>query len=257
MTLAHGFCLGYLSVAQRRAGDLDASLRIALEAREIIGSRFGPSCEAEVIVGLATAYLALGRQEDALVELDTMPPDDLIRPQTRVHSLVLRAMAASPAAPSAAAAFLLSRAGEFACGSEEQTTLLIRATEEIAFRSAAYETSALLLGVLAGLGSGTHEIEVGLPASQSSRLQSHLPRSRLEALIADASNVDPSTAFGLAVTKLSELAAQTRPPLSPRPAPDSSVTFGTRLMLIAPHSPGPSHLIPERDQSMPRWVYLN
>ena len=34
MTLAHGFCLGYLSVAQRRAGDLDASLRTRLEARE-------------------------------------------------------------------------------------------------------------------------------------------------------------------------------------------------------------------------------
>jgi len=257
MTLAHGFCLGYLSVAQRRAGDLDASLRIALEAREIVGSGFGPSCEAEVIVGLAAAYLALGRREDALVELDAMPPDDRIRPQTRVHSLVLRAMAASAAAPSAAAAFLLSRAGEFAGGPEEQTTLLIRATQEIAFRSAAYETSAFLLGVLAGLGSGTHEIEVGLPAFQSSRLQRHLPRSRLESLIADASNVDPSAAFGLVVTTLTELAAQTRPPLSPGPAPDTSVSFGTRLMLIAPQSPAPSHLIPERDQSMPRWAYLD
>ena len=257
MTLAHGFCLGYLSVARRRAGDLDASLRIALEAREIVGSRFGPSCEAEVIVGLAAAYLALGRREDALVELDAMPPDDRIRPQTRVHSLVLRAMAASAAAPSAAAAFLLSRAGEFAGGPEEQTTLLIRATQEIAFRSAAYETSAFLLGVLAGLGSGTHEIEVGLPAFQSSRLQRHLPRSRLESLIADASNVDPSAAFGLVVTTLTELAAQTRPPLSPGPAPDTSVSFGTRLMLIAPQSPAPSHLIPERDQSMPRWAYLD
>ena len=257
MILAHGFCLGYLSVAQRRAGDLDTSLRIALEARGIVGSQFGPSCEAEVIVGLAAAYLALGKQEDALVELDAMPPDDRIRPQTRVHSLVLRAMAASAAAPSAAAAFLLSRAGEFAGSPEEQTTLLIRATQEIAFRSGAYEASALLLGVLAGLGSGTQEIEVGLPAFQSSRLQRHLSPSRLEELIAEASNVGPGAAFGLAVTVLTELAAQTRPPLSPWSAPDTSVTFGTRLMLIAPHSPAPSPLVPERDQGMPRWAYLN
>ena len=240
MTLAHGFCLGYLSVAQRRAGDLDASLRIALEAREIVGSRFGSGCEAEVTAGLAAAYLALGRQEDALVELDAMPADDQIRPQTRVHSLVLRAMAASAAAPSAAAAFLLSRAGEFAGGDEEQTMLLIRATQEIAFRSAAYETSALLLGVLAGLGSDTHEIEVGLPAFQSSRLQRHLPQSRLEALTGGGFNVDPRAAFGLAVSTLTELAAETRALLSPGSALDTSVTFGTRLMLIAPHSPAPS-----------------
>jgi hypothetical protein len=257
MTLAHGFCLGYLSVAQRRAGDLDTSLRIALEAREIVGNQFGPSCEAEVIVGLAAANLALGKQEDALVELDAMPPDDRIRPQTRVHSLVLRAMAASAAAPSAAAAFLLSRAGEFAGSPEEQTTLLIRATQEIAFRSGAYQASALLLGVLAGLGSGTQDVEVGLPAFQSSRLQRHLSPSRLEELIAEAANVGPGAAFGLAVTVLTELAAQTRPPLSPWPAPGTSVTFGTRLMLIAPHSPAPSHLVPERDQGMARWAYLN
>ena len=97
MTLAHGFCLGYLSVAQRRAGDLDASLRIALEARELLGNRFGPSYEAEVTVGLAAAYLALGRQEDALSALDDITVDGQIRPQTQVHSLVLRAMAASAA----------------------------------------------------------------------------------------------------------------------------------------------------------------
>jgi hypothetical protein len=208
-------------------------------------------------VGLAAAYLAAGRQEDALVELDAMPPDDRIRPQTRVQSLVLRAMAASAAAPSAAAAFLLSRAAEFAGSPEGQTTLLIRATQEIAFRSAAYEASALLLGVLAGLGSGTHEIEVGLPAFQSSRLQRYLPQSRLAELITDASNVDLGAAFVLAVSILTELAAQTGSPLSPRPAPDTSVTFGTRLMLIAPHFPVPSRQIPERDQSMPRWAYLN
>ncbi len=133
----------------------------------------------------------------------------------QVFTQVVR-QAASAAAPSAAAAFLLSRAGEFAGSPEEQTTLLIRATQEIAFRSAAYETSALLLGVLAGLGSGTHEIEVGLPAFASSRLQRHLPQSRLEELITDTSNVDLGAAFVLAVTTLTELAAQTSSPLSPR-----------------------------------------
>ena len=239
MTLAHGFCLTYLSVAQRRAGDLGASLRIALEARGILGSTFGPSCEAEVTVGLAAAYLALGRHEDALVELEAMHVGEQIRPQTRIHSLVLRAMAASAAAPSAAAAFLLSRASEFAGGHEEQTMLLVRATQEIAYRAAAYETSALLLGVLAGWGSDTREIEVGLPVFESSRLQRHLPQSQLEALIAGGFNVGPGAAFGLAVTTLTDLAAQADAPLSPRSALDTSVTFGTRLMLIAPHSPSP------------------
>jgi hypothetical protein len=234
MTLAHGFCLTYLSVAQRRAGDLDTSLRIALEARGILGNRFGPSC---VAVGLAAAYLALGRHEDALVELEAMPVGEQIRPPTRIHSLVLRAMAASAAAPSAAAAFLLSQASEFAGGHEEQTMLLVRAAQEIAYRAAAYETSALLLGVLARMDSDTHEIEVGLPVFESSRLQRHLPQSGLETMIADGFNVDPKAAFGLAVTMLTELASQVRVPLPPRPVPDNSVTFGTRFMLIAPHSP--------------------
>lgn len=134
---AHGFCLGYLSIAQRRAGDLDASLGTALEARELLGGTFGPSYEGEATVGLAAAYLALGRQEEAVIALDNMPMDEQVRPQTWVHSLVLRAMAASAAAPSAAAAFLLSHAREFAGGSKEQTMLLIRACQEIAYRSAA------------------------------------------------------------------------------------------------------------------------
>jgi hypothetical protein len=56
-------------------------------------------------------------------------------------------------------------------------------------------------------------------------------------MIADGFNVDPKAAFGLAVTMLTELAYQTCVPLPPRPAPDNSVTFGTRFMLIAPHSP--------------------
>jgi predicted ATPase/transcriptional regulator with XRE-family HTH domain len=237
MTLAHGFCLGYLSVAQRRAGDLDASLRIALEAREILGSTFGPSCEAEVTVGLAAAYLALGRQEDALTALDAMPVDTQIRPQTRIHSLVLRAMAASAAAPSAAAAFLLSHASEFADGHDEQTMLLIRATQEIAYRSAAYENAALLLGVAIRLGPDSQDFEVGLPVFESSRLQRHLPQAKLETLIANGFNTDPQAAFGMAVAALTKLATEGSRPLAPRPALDASATVGTRLMLIAPRSP--------------------
>jgi predicted ATPase/tetratricopeptide (TPR) repeat protein/transcriptional regulator with XRE-family HTH domain len=240
MTMAHGFCLGYLSVAQRRAADLDASLRTAIEARELLGGMFGPSCEAEVTVGLAAAYLALGRQEDALTVLDDIPADEQIRPQTRIHSLVLRAMAASAAAPSAAAAFLLSHVGEFAGGSNEQAMLLIRAAQEIAYRSAAYENAALLLGVLIRSGSDTPDVEVGLPVFESSRLQGHLPRSVLQGLIAEGFNTDPRAAVGLAVTALTELTADRRAPRPRRQAPDPSVTFGTRLMLIAPHSPSPS-----------------
>lgn len=240
MTMARGFCLGYLSVAQRRAADLDASLRTALEARELLGGVFGPSCEAEVTVGLGAAYLALGRQEDALTVLDDISVDEQIRPQTRIHSLVLRAMAASAAAPSAAAAFLLSHVGEFAGGSHEQAMLLIRAVQEIAYRSAAYENAALLLGVLIRSGSDTRDIEVGLPVFESLRLQGHLPRSVLEALIAEGFNTDPRAAIGLAVTALTELTADRGAPRPRRQAPDPSVTFGTRLMLIAPHSPLPS-----------------
>jgi predicted ATPase/transcriptional regulator with XRE-family HTH domain len=236
MTLAHGFCLGYLSVAQRRAGDLDASLRIALEARELLGDTFGPSCGAEVAVGLAAAYLALGRQEDALSVLDDIAVDEQIRPQTRLHSLVLRVMAASAAAPSAAAAFLLSHVGEFAGGSGEQTVLLIRATQEIACRSAAYENAALLLGMLMGLGSDNQDVEVGLPVFESSRLQHHLPQPVMDALITGGLNTDMRAAYGLAVTALTELAADRRAPRPVRPALDPSVTFGTRLMLIAPHT---------------------
>lgn len=240
MVLAHGFCLGYLSVAQRRAGDLDASLRIAIEARELIGGTFGPSYEAEVTVGLAAAYLALGRQEDALAALDDIPVDEPIRPRTRVHSLVLRAMAASAAAPSAAAAFLLSHRGEFAGGSDEQTVLLVRATQEIAYRSAAYENAALLLGMLTRMGSDTQDVEVGLPACDSSRLEPHLPQSVLEALITNGLDADPVAAYRLAITALTELASDSRALLPRGPSLDPSVTFGTRLMLIAPHAPSPS-----------------
>ena len=114
MTLAHGFCLTYLSVAQRRAGDLNASLRVPrLRPGKSLAARSDQAVRPEATVGQAAAYLALGRHEDALVELEAMPVGEQIRPQTRIHSLVLRAMAASAAAPSAAAAFLLSQASEF------------------------------------------------------------------------------------------------------------------------------------------------
>jgi len=240
MILAHGFCLGYLSIAQRRAGDLDASLRTALAARELLGGTFGPSYEGEVTVGLAAAYLALGRHEEAVIALDEMPMDEQVRPQTRVHSLVLRAMAASAAAPSASAAFLLSHAGQFAGGSNEQTMLLIRASQEIAYRAAAYENAALLLGALMRLGSDTQDVEIGLPVFESSRLQSHLPQSVLEALITEGFSQDPAVAFRLAVTVLTELAADNCAPLSLKSTLDPSVSMGTRLLLIAPHSPAPS-----------------
>ena len=240
MTLAHGFCLGYLSVAQRRAGDLDASLGTALEASRLLGDAFGPGYQAEVTAGLAAAYLALGRQEEALAALDDMPVDEQVRPQTLVHSLVLRAMAASAAAPRAAAAFLLSHAGEFAAGSDEQTVLLIRATQEIAYRSAAYENAALLQGILLRLGSDTRDVEIGLPVLESTRLQHHLAPSDLTALLADGFGTDPAAAFRLALTTLAELPADgfARGPV--RSTLDVSATFGTRLMLIAPHSPAPS-----------------
>jgi predicted ATPase/tetratricopeptide (TPR) repeat protein/transcriptional regulator with XRE-family HTH domain len=236
-TLAQGFSLGYLSVAQRRAGDLDASLRTALEARELLGGMFGPSYQAEVTVSLAAAYLALGRYEDALGALDGIAVDEEIRPQTRVHSLVLRAMAASAAAPSAAAAFLLSHASEFASGSGEQTVLFIRATQEVSYRSEAYENSALLLGIAMRLGSAAGDVEVGLPPFTSARLQRHLPPPVLEALIGDGFDTDPGAAFRLAITALTELAADRRVPLPQRSTLGASLTFGTRLMLIAPHSP--------------------
>ncbi len=237
MSLARGFCLGYLSVAQRRAGDLDASLQTALAAREVLGSTFGPSCEAEVTVGLAAAYLALGRHEDALATLDTVPVDEQIRPRTRVHALVLRAMAASAAAPSAAAAFLVSHTSEFAGGHQELMMLLVRAAQEIAYRSGAYETAAQLLGAFSELGSDTQDVEVGLPVFESSRLRRHLPPPRLAALIAEGRATGQKAAFGLAVVTLTELAAGRDSVLPAGPALDPAVTFGTRLMLIAPHSP--------------------
>jgi hypothetical protein len=98
--------------------------------------------------------------------------------------------------------------------------LLTRATQEIAYRSAAYENAALLLGMLIRLGPDTQDVEVGLPVFESSRLQRHLSPSVLEALIADGFNIDPGAAFGLAVTVLTKLAAQRRKPLAPRPALD-------------------------------------
>ena len=237
MSLARGFCLGYLSVAQRRVGDLDASLQTALEAREVLGNTFGPSCEAEVTVGLAAAHLALGRHEDALATLDTMPVDEQIRPQARVHALVLRAMAASAAAPSAAAVFLLSHTNEFAGGHLEQTMLLVRAVQEIAYRSGAYEVAAQLLGAISGLGSDTQDVEVGLPVFESSRLRRHLPPPRLEALIAEGRATGQKAVFGFAVIMLTELAAGRYSALPTGQTLDAAVTFGTRLMLIAPHSP--------------------
>ena len=117
--------------------------------------------------------------------------------------------------------------------------LLVRASQEIAYRSAAYENAALLLGIVMRLGWDTQDVEVGLPVFESSRLHHHLPQSAMEALISDGLNTDPRDAYRLAVTALAELTADRRTPLPQRPV-DPSVTFGTRLMLIAPHTPAPS-----------------
>jgi len=243
MTLAHGFCLGYLSVAYRRAGHLDASLQSALEARNIIGNVFGPSCEAEVTVGVAAAYLALGRQEDALATLDAAPMDEQVRSSTRTHALALRAMAASAVSPSAAAAFLLSHVNEFAGdrGSQpDQAMMLVKAVQEIAYRSGAYDTAARLLGVHARLWPGDQEIEVGPPARESSlRLNGHVPQPRLEALIANGFQIEPGDAFDFTVAALTQLASAAREPASRRPALDGSTSVGTRLMIIAPYSAPP------------------
>ena len=247
MTLAHGFCLGYLSVAYRRAGHLDASLQSALDAREIIGGVFGPSCEAEVTVGVAAAYLALGRQEDALAALDATPIDEQVRSSTRRHALALRAMAASAVSPSAAAAFLLSNVNEFAgdrSSPPDQAMMLVKAVREIAYRSGAYDTAARLLGVQARLWPGVQEIDVGPRArGWPARLNGHLPQSRLEALIADGFQIEPPHAFDFTVTALSQLASAVSEPPSPSPVLDGSTSVGTRLMIIAPYSAPPGRVI--------------
>jgi hypothetical protein len=90
------------------------------------------------------------------------------------------------------------------------------------------------------LGSHTQDVEVGLPEFDSSRLRRHLPQSVPEALIADGFSADPAAAFRLAVAALAGLAADRGVPPPARSTLDTSVTFGTRLMLlIAPHSPAP------------------
>jgi hypothetical protein len=76
-----------------------------------------------------------------------------------------------------------------------------------------------------------------LPVFESSHLQDHLPQPALDALIADGFNTDSRAALGLAVTALAELTADRGAPRPRRQDLDPSVTFGTRLMLIAPHSP--------------------
>jgi predicted ATPase/transcriptional regulator with XRE-family HTH domain len=241
MTLAHGFCLGYLSVAYRRAGDLDASLASALQARQIVGGVFGPSCEAEVTVGVAAAYLALGRPQDALAALDAAPLDEQVRSGTRTHALALRAMAASAVSPSAAAAFLLSHAGEFADGfaggrgsGEDQVVLLVGAVQEIAYRSQGYETAARLLGVRARLRLGDQKIDIGPPARESSsRLAGRVSQPRLEALIAEGAQLEPGNAIDFTVAVLTQLAAAAEPR---GPVLGTSTTAGTRLMIIAPYS---------------------
>ena len=174
------------------------------------GHAFGPSFEGEVTVSVATAYQALGRHEDALAALDATPLEEHVRLTARLNAVALRATAASAASPSAAAAFLLAHAAEFAVPATgaNQSMALVSAVQEIAYQSGAYESAARLLGLHGRLWPDHGDVEVGPPApGSSSRLSSHLPQSKLAALMAERTQIEPSQALDFAVTILEELAA--------------------------------------------------
>jgi predicted ATPase/DNA-binding XRE family transcriptional regulator len=209
MQLGQVFCLYNLSQGYRVAGDFEASLQAALKAKEIANQGFGPSFEGQLTVSVAAAYQALGRHEDALGILDATPPDEHVRPSSRTHALALRAMAASAVSPPAAASFLLLHVDKFAGqpGRGDQSIQLASAVQEIAYQSGAYETAARLLGLHGRLWRDSEENEIGPPAAESSsRLDSHLPPSTVQALIADGTRIDPGEALDFAVSVLRELA---------------------------------------------------
>lgn len=220
--LSLGFCLHHLSLAYRATGEFEASLQAAIKASEIAGQAFGPGFEAELAVSLAAAYQALGRHEDALGALDAAALDERAGPKARAHALAVRAMAASAASPEAAAAFLLPHVNDFAGPPTgvSQSMSLVSAVREIAYRSGAYESAALLLGLHDKLWHDNGPIEVGPPdPGSSARLAGHLPQSRLAALIADGSQVEPDRALEIASAVLAELVAaqaQSAPLAGPR-----------------------------------------
>jgi hypothetical protein len=237
MTLAHGFCLGNLSVAYRRAGNLEASLQSALAARETVGGRFGPSCEAEMTAAAAAAYVALGRHHDALAVLDASPAGEQVRSRTRAHVLALRAIAASAASPSAAAAFLLEHADEFARPSgphDDQAVLLLIAVQEIAYRMGAFETAERLLVRHSRLWPDGLGMEISPPGPAPSwRLGGHPPPGQ-PAPVSD--QAESSDIFHAALAALTDLTSAPRRTTSRKPDLDSSSTAGTRMMIIPPHS---------------------
>ncbi len=208
--LSLGFCLHHLSVAYRAAGDFEESLQAGIKAKEIVGDAFGPNFEGELVVNLAAAYQALGRHEDALDVLDATSLDEHVGPKTRAHAVALRAMAASAAAPEAAAAFLVPHVSDFTARPTgvNQAMALVSAVQEIAYQSGAYESSARLLGLHEGLWRDNGAIEIGPPSPGSlSRLNSHLPQSKLAALVATGTQVEPAQAVEMAAAILKELAA--------------------------------------------------
>ena len=164
-------------------------------------------------MGLAAAYLALGRQEDALVELDDMPvddadqttdPDPLAGPARhgRQCSGAIRCRRLPPVAtPASSRAVPKNRR----CCSSAPPRKSPTGPRPTRMPRSCWEFLSDWAQVPRRLKSGCRPFE-------SSRLQGHLPQSRLEALIADGSNVDPGAAFGLAVTALTELAADRRAP---------------------------------------------
>lgn len=211
LELGLGACLQIMSLAHRVAGDFEASLQAAVKARELIGQAFGPAFEGELTVIAAAAYQALGKQEDVLIVLDGAPADEHVRPSTRAHALALRAMAASAAAPSAAATFLIPHVKLFASHAEgvNLAIYLVMAVQEIAYQSGEYQRAARLLGLHDRLSRETGEVDPGPPFPDSwSRLKNHLGEPELPELIADGAKVEPDQAVDLAAGILSDLAAR-------------------------------------------------
>lgn len=233
--LAHGFCLGNLSVAYRKAGDLEASLHSALTAKERIGARYGPGCEAEMTVAVAAAYIALGRHHDALAELDAATIGDDARVRTRLHALTLRAMAASAASPSAAAAFLLQHTDDFsqpASPHDDRALLFLSAVQDIAYRKGAHSIAERLAAIHAKLAPASGDITLSPPASGPSF---QLTGLRPEPRVAGAGSREHREALDIAAAALTDLAsAQHR--TSPTPALAGIGTAGTRMPIPAPHS---------------------
>jgi predicted ATPase/transcriptional regulator with XRE-family HTH domain len=196
--------LHQLSSAYRITGDFEGSLRAAIEGDQLYGDEMGHRFRDVITLDLAASYQALGRHQEALDVLDSRPLEDPSLSTMRAHMLALRAMAASAAAPSAAAALLLQHPDEFA----ESPLQLIMAAGEIAFQHGAYESAALLLGVHESLWREVPQIEVGPPGlGLRSGLAAKLPDAELGTLIAQGAEIDAGHAVDFGTGILKELAA--------------------------------------------------